>query len=125
MIHQIKITWGLAANSGNAFTSKTMDRQETQTKQNPFQNAQVRGLDWASGDSSECDSFKSKTSHSASLFNITILKTNTKIKNSIKYTYKKVQYNIRVTCFFFKHYPGLFIPLDKGTPSVFQLPSRF
>lgn len=22
---------------------------------------------------------------------------------------------------FFKHYPGLFIPLDKGTPSVFQL----
>lgn len=73
--------------------------QLTQTKQNPFQNTQVRGLDWASGDSSECDSFKSKTSHSASLFNTTILKTNTKIKNSIKYTYKKVQYNIRVTCF--------------------------
>lgn len=25
---------------------------------------------------------------------------------------------------FFKHYPGLFIPLDRGTPSVFQLPSK-
>lgn len=25
---------------------------------------------------------------------------------------------------FFKHYPGSFIPLDRGTPSVFQLPSK-
>lgn len=37
--------------------------------------------------------------------------------------FKTIQDNIK-SYMFFKHYPGLFVPLDKGTPSVFQLPSR-
>lgn len=52
-------------------------------------------------DSSECDSFKIKNKPQwQSLFNSTILKTNTKIKHSIKYTFKHYKTISRVTCFF-------------------------